>query len=175
MKYLHELYSGTTGYEHKDDCYKYRKLANIYMSDTAMLMIKWCRLLRIDKERHTCKHFFYLCTHARYFWNKFQSWWSLHIDAMSQLKLDLGTILYGHLSNFKYSLFLYHLILIAKQHMYNSFINEQKYTFPSSFLNHATNKYQIEKRIALSSNTKQLSNVFEKKWAPFTNFLSKTA
>jgi len=128
----------------------------------------------IDKERHTCKHFFYLCTHARYFWNKFQSWWSSHIDAKSQLKLDLGTILYGHLSNFKYSLFLNHLILIAKQHMYNSFINEQKYTFPS-FLNHATNKYQIEKRIALSSNTKQLSNVFEKKWAPFTNFLSKTA
>jgi len=50
--------------------------------------------------------------------------------------------------------------------MYNSFINEQKYTFPS-FLNHATNKYHIEKRIALSSITKQLSNIFVKKWAPF--------
>jgi len=40
----------------------------------------------VDKERQTCKHFFYLCTYAQSFWNEFQSWWLLYIDVKSQLK-----------------------------------------------------------------------------------------
>ena len=125
-----------------------------------------------DSKRHTCKHFFYLCKHAQCFWNEFQNWWLVHIDPKSQITLDTKTVLYGQLSNFRSSLLFNHLILIAKQHMYYSFIKEEKYSF-QSFLNYATNKYQLEKRIALAQINERSSAFFGKKWAPFTNFLQK--
>ena len=56
--------------------------------------------------------------------------------------------------------------------MYYSFIKEEKYSF-QSFLNYATNKYQLEKRIALAQINERSSAFFGKKWAPFTNFLQK--
>ena len=125
-----------------------------------------------DSKRHTCEHFFYLCKQAQCFWKEFQNWWLIHIDPKSQITLDSKTVLYGQLSNSSFSLLLNHLILIAKQHMYYNFIKEEKYSF-ESFLKYATNKYHLEKRIALAQINEQSSALFRKKWAPFINFLQK--
>lgn len=125
-----------------------------------------------DREKHTCTHFFFHCKKAQSFWDKFKAWW-LEISSTPKLELEITSalILYGYLTNVKKNILINHLILIAKQNMFNVFINDECYTF-QTFLNHATTKFDFEKKI-VSSKSKRDQLLFEKKWSPFTKFLSK--
>ncbi|RUA07249.1 MAG: hypothetical protein DSY43_00300 [Gammaproteobacteria bacterium] len=124
-----------------------------------------------DCERHTTSHFFVDCEIAKVFWNQFRTWWT-KISAKSEFTATPASILYGLTSDIKNNLLLNHLILIAKQYMYNAFVKEQlRYTF-QSFLNFATQKYDFEIKIA-SAKPKREQQCCNLKWSPFSNFLSK--
>ena len=109
-------------------------------------------------EKHTLSHLFIECKLVCNFWKRFKIWWKENTN--ERVHLLAVQILYGILGLSKNKQLINQLLLIAKYHIFSSYIREEWCNF-GRFLLDVHRRYQIEQQIALKS---QCTETFNRKW-----------
>ena len=108
-------------------------------------------------EKRALSHLFIECKLVCNFWKRFKIWWKENTN--ERVHLLALQILYGILGLSKNKQLINQLLLIAKYHIFLSYIREER-NF-GRFLLHVHRRYQIEQQISFKN---QCTETFNRKW-----------